>query len=93
MRSWLAPVIGEDGFRILFARALHLTRHEFPWLAREPKLAGIPFAELKGSLEGQTLERAEEASRRLLAAFTELLNGLIGETLATRLMAAPVDAD
>lgn len=83
-------MIGEDGFRILFSRALHLTRSEFPWLARDQKVAGGPFAELKGSLEGQTQERAQEATRRLLVAFTELLNGLIGESLAARLMNLPI---
>ena len=92
VRSWdsvqsrLAPIIGEDGFRVLFARSLHRARIEHPWLAREPVKADVPFSTLKASLESQTPERAEDGSRALMTQFNELLNALIGETLAARLL-------
>lgn len=92
LRRWeetrwrLAPVIGEDGFRILFARSLHLTRKTFPWLALPPKPTGQPFADLKASLERETQKHAEEAIRTLFATFIGLLHVLIGEALATRLL-------
>ena len=86
VRARLAPIIGEDGFRVLFARSLHRARIEHPWLAREPVQGDIPFSTLKASLESQTPEGADEGSRALMAQFNELLNALIGEKLATRLL-------
>ena len=92
VRSWdsvqsrLAPIIGEDGFRVLFARSLHRARIEHPWLAREPVKADAPFSMLKASLESQTPEHAADGSRALIAHFNELLNALIGEQLAARLL-------
>jgi hypothetical protein len=91
IRSWkaaqsrLTPVIGENGFRSLFARSLHLTRREHPWL---PGLSATdnPFADLQASLEGETQERTQEASRALLATFTGLLRLLIGEALTSCLL-------
>ena len=92
VRSWdllwsrLAPIIGEDGFRVLFARSLHRTRVKHPWLAREPVKGDVPFLALKASLESQTSERAQAASQALKANFNELLNALIGEELVSRLL-------
>jgi len=92
VRSWdlahsrLAPIIGEDGFRVLFARSLHRARSEHPWLAREPVQEDIKFSALKASIETQSPERAADGSRALFAHFNDLLNALIGEALATRLL-------
>lgn len=92
VRSWksvqsrLAPIIGEDGFRVLFARSLHRARIEHPWLAREPAQADRPFWSLQTSLESQTSELAMSGSRALATHFDELLNVLIGRELATRLI-------
>ncbi len=88
VQSRLAPIIGEDGFHVLFARSLHRARVEHPWLAREAVQADNPFSTLKASLESQTTERAAEGSRALMAQFNELLGALIGEDLAGRLMGA-----
>lgn len=86
VRSRLAPIIGEDGFRVLFARSLHRARKEHPWLARDAAKGDIAFAALKASLEAETPERAASGSHALATQFDELLNALIGEELATRLI-------
>jgi hypothetical protein len=93
-RTQLVPVIGENGFRILFARSLHLTRRDFPWLSRVPTPTDQPLADLKASYEGETAEHAREANVALLLTFTSLLHALIGKALTSRLLdpAGPVSA-
>jgi hypothetical protein len=85
-RARLAPIIGEDGFRVLFARSLHRTRGEHPWLARDAAKVEPIFASLKTSIESQTVAHARLGSRALRTNFTELLNALIGEELAAHLL-------
>jgi len=85
-QSRLAPIIGEDGFRVLFARSLHRARARHPWLARDPVKGDPPFATLHASLGAESPQRAMEGSRALWDNFNELLNALIGEELATRLL-------
>jgi hypothetical protein len=92
IRGWdlvqarLAPIIGEDGFRVLLARSLHRARAQHPWLARDPVKGDLPFATLLASLERESAQRAAQGSRALQENFDELLNALIGEELATRLL-------
>ena len=86
VRSRLAPIIGEDGFRVLFARSLHRARIDHAWLARQPSKPDAPFSSLKASLQSQTPERAVEGSQALATHFNELLHGLIGKELAARLI-------
>lgn len=92
MRAWeeverrLVPIIGEGGFRILFARSLQLTRRDFPWLARVPTPTQEPFADLEASLATEKPEQVAAGSRALLATFTDLLHALIGEALTDRLI-------
>lgn len=87
----LAPVIGERGFYTVFARAVHLARGTFPWLASSPPQAGTTeslFAALRQSLEAQHPTAAADAHRMLLLSFTSLLSSLIGEPLTDRLLNA-----
>lgn len=86
VQSRLAPIIGEDGFRILFARSLHRARIEHPWLAREPQAGKDVFSALKASLDAESPERATLAGGALMAHFLDLLHALIGEALASRLL-------
>jgi hypothetical protein len=86
VRSRLAPIIGEDGFRVLFSRSLHCARMEHAWLAREPAQSDTAFSALERSLESQPLRRAAAGNRALVAHFNDLLNALIGEELAVRLI-------
>ena len=88
-RARLAPIIGEDGFRILFARSLHLARAKYPWLSRDPLAGDAPFTGLQASLASRPSEQAKEGGRELMNRFTELLNALIGEELAGRLIGPP----
>lgn len=98
LRAWqeaerrLVPIIGEGGFRILFARSLHLTRRDFPWLARVPLATRRPFADLQASLAHEKPEQAKAGSRALLATFTGLLHALIGEALTNRLIGSESEA-
>lgn len=94
-RAWqglaerLAPIIGERGFRALYARSLHLTQQVIPWMPLAPSgvdASALPFSSLKESLQNQHPALAEDAHRVLLATFTALLNSLIGETLTARLV-------
>jgi hypothetical protein len=95
LRDWeevlsrLAPVIGDNAFRVLFARSLHKTRYAFPWLAHGAAPSPYPFVGLKESLREHTGAQAEDANRELLAAFVALLNDFIGKPLATRLLDTP----
>lgn len=95
VRTWdevaerLAPVIGEQGFRVLYVRSLHLTAANIPWLAPVHAQPGdSPFADLKMKLGRETPARAQEASRALFATFTRLLVSLIGAALTTRFLAS-----
>jgi hypothetical protein len=89
VRSRLAPIIGEDGFRVLFARSLHRARAEHPWLAREAVSPDDPFASLTASLASQPPERGAQGIGALVAHFDDLLHALIGEELAARLLLNP----
>jgi hypothetical protein len=89
VRSRLAPIIGEDGFRILFARSLHRARAEHPWLAREAVSPDNSFSSLTESLASQPPERAAVGVRALEARFDDLLHALIGKALAARLLLNP----
>ena len=90
VRSRLAPIIGEDGFRILYARSLHRAREEHPWLAREAVVSDNPFSSLKASLASQSPELAAQGMRSHVAQFDDLLHALIGKALANRLLADPI---
>jgi hypothetical protein len=89
----LTPVIGERGFEALFGRALHMTSTTVPWLVAGADRGGgaSPLPSLERCLARQDPSTAAEASYTLLLTFTELLTGLIGESLTTRLL-APVCA-
>ncbi len=83
----LSPLIGEGGFRLLYARSLHLSSFKFPWLAGAPARSGSPFAELETGLKSQAPSIAAEAGGVVVATFTGLLHTLIGEGLTKRLLA------
>ena len=90
VRSRLAPIIGEDGFRILYARSLHRARAEHPWLARQAGGSDDPFSSLKASLASQSPAPAAQGIRSHAAHFDDLLHALIGKELAKRLLADPM---
>jgi len=85
----LAPIIGERGFRVLFARSVQVTQSTFHWLALPDESSQSSFfASLRESLEREQPAVALDAHRALLLTFTRSLNALIGEVLTVRLLQA-----
>ena len=94
IRLWerLAPelisIIGEGGFKPLYARSVRLTSVRYPWLAHAAASAGDDgrFAPLQAHLQAQDLVQASEGSMVLFNTFLDLLASLIGEALTTHLL-------
>jgi hypothetical protein len=84
----LSPLVGENGFSALYARALRLVRPQFDWLtgnqSSKPveQLLEILMNDL-ATVEAAVADRAHTA---LLNTFTQLLSALIGEALTIRLL-------
>ncbi|HTF86264.1 MAG TPA: hypothetical protein VL987_16895 [Cellvibrio sp.] len=83
----LSPIIGREGMAMLYKRALHLIRDEYPWLmaAHEGENAFADFAALKTALSERTKVEASAASLALYQRFYKTLVNLIGEPLTDRL--------
>lgn len=83
----LSPIIGREGMAMLYKRALHLIRDEYPWLmaAHEGENAFADFAALKTALSERTKVEASAASLGLYQRFYKTLVNLIGEPLTDRL--------
>lgn len=86
--SELIPLIGKDGFVILYARCLAITQTTFPWLAANqgPQTTDTQFILLKKSLEGRAFTEAHDASKTLFITFIDILTTLIGESLTTSIL-------
>lgn len=84
----LAPVIGVRGVAILFSRALHLTRTDFPWLVLDGGHVenAAQLASLKTRLAERDPDDASAASYALLVNVIEILATLLGESLTERLL-------
>lgn len=84
----LALIIGDGGFRSLYARSVHLTRADFPWLVNEQSAptTDFLFTRLLTSLEQQSVTEARAASVRLLITFVDILALLIGESMADNIL-------
>ncbi|MBC7944818.1 MAG: hypothetical protein H7X91_06070 [Burkholderiales bacterium] len=95
----LAPIIGEGGVGSLYARSVHLTRFNFPWLAASQLMpppswvqqTDWPYMDLRMSLAQRGPAEASKASSALLDTFLELLSTLIGEPLTARLLRSLLD--
>jgi hypothetical protein len=88
MAAHLVPLIGAGGVKVLFSRSLYLTGKTLPWLAVSVADAEHPelLAHFKQCLQTRTPADAVAASNTLLVTFTELLESLIGKSLADRLL-------
>jgi hypothetical protein len=84
----LTPLIGKLGVDALVARAVHLTRREYPWLddTGDAGRADGPIERISLSLANQEPALGIEAAGAVLATFTGLLVTLIGEPLTARLL-------
>lgn len=86
----LIPIIGEAGFAILYARSLHLTQSNFPWLGagQTPQPTDSQFKSLSTSLAARAASEAGEACEALFATFIAILATLIGESLTNGILRA-----
>lgn len=90
LASQLVSLIGEGGFHALYARSLHLSRTDFPWLpcVGAALSVDVGFEALRSSLEGQDAAHANKANRMLLLTFTDILASLVGEPLTTDILSS-----
>ncbi|MDQ2742711.1 MAG: hypothetical protein M3Z66_10530 [Chloroflexota bacterium] len=86
----LATLVTTVGSQALFARALHLTRLEFPFLAgiRIGSPPDTCLGGLRESIRGVEPTRASDGLVALLAVLIGLLTTFIGEDLTLRLLSA-----
>jgi hypothetical protein len=91
----LSPIIGQRGVAALYERSLYLARVEHPWLAAVPEgvEARMDLPALETVLAKQTGASAAAGGQAQLQALHKLLRGLVGDSLAERLLAStPVNA-
>ena len=94
IRRWeqLAPnlilIIGEGGFKPLYARSIRLASKQHEWLLPcvEKPAVGVRFTELAACLQAQDIVGAQQASLDLFTIFLDVLASLIGEELTTHLL-------
>ena len=94
IRRWeqLAPnlilIIGEGGFKPLYARSIRLASKQHEWLlpSAEKSAVGGRFAELAACLQTQDIAGAQQASLDLFTIFLDVLASLIGDELTTHLL-------
>lgn len=86
----LVPIIGHGGFNSLYARTVHLTRVDFPWLNNAHPTTGTEFffTRVSECLEQQPSAQACEASARLLITFLDILATLIGEPMTNTIISS-----
>ena len=84
----LSLIIGEGGFKALYARSLRLASVQFSWLKHEGAAlsSADPFEPLRQRLETRDLQQATDASIALFIIFFDTLASLIGEGLTTHLL-------
>lgn len=86
----LVSIIGEGGFKPLYARSVRLACAQYPWLA--PAAAAAPgearFAQFQALLQAQDQTQALQGSVALFNIFLDLLASLIGEVLTTHLLSS-----
>jgi len=84
----LICVIGDGGFRMLFARSVSLANIRFPWLEnfRFPYEGESLFLHFKSCFIGRKVEEMRDANALILSSFIETLSSLIGDTLTTNIL-------
>ena len=84
----LIPVIGDDGFRSLLQRSLHLTSKIFPWLAMDLRAwdHSARFSGLRANLHCRSPGEAAAAGLALLTTFVETLVALLGVPVVSNIL-------
>jgi hypothetical protein len=88
LKDRLVPLIGPDGFRIMLANAVDVTRADHPFLQAIDSRADLNgcFHELSEAMRGCTGEAALAGAVRVLSAFLGLLGSFVGDALTERLV-------
>lgn len=86
----LVALIGQEGFKALFERSLHLAGGRFAWLNSAPAAGSEDdrLQALESALQSRNPEEAVQAAVLLLSTFTGLLSTLIGQNLTTNILRA-----
>ena len=79
-----APIIGTEGVRAVFGRAVHVVRRQVAWLPPAPATVTLP--NLRTALEQQEVTLATDAAILLLTTLSDLLAALVGEPLTVELL-------
>ncbi|MEO8014443.1 MAG: hypothetical protein ABI642_09895 [Polaromonas sp.] len=84
----LISIIGEGGFKPLYARSLRLAARQHPWIAPDLTKSAIHdrFTDLQACLSLQDADEARLGSLALFTIFLDVLASLIGEELTTCLL-------
>jgi hypothetical protein len=84
----LSPVIGENGFQVLFARTVRLTKPRFPGMHELPTdgPSEAVLEHLCAFLKKQAPTAVTDIVTALLFTFISLLSTFIGEGLTSRLL-------
>ena len=95
MATELIPLIGEEGFTILYNRSLYLTQLDFLWLAagQVAQPGEWHFTALLKSLEERPVIEAAASSKALFVTFMDILVVLIGEPLTTSILSKAWDPE
>jgi len=84
----LVPVIGNEDFRSLLDRSLHLTSIQFPWLAMDLSVwdHSSRFSSLRDSFNSQPSSELALGGLALLTSFVKTLVELIGVPLVSNIL-------
>jgi hypothetical protein len=84
----LAPIIGAMGVAAMYRRTLHLCMADHPWLAAalDGSARRLDVGTLRAALLTQDSAAAAAAGGDLFQTFHELLAGMVGGALTTRLL-------
>ncbi len=84
----LTCIVGDGGFRILFARSVSLAKINFPWLEdfRFPLQGESSFSYFKVCFAGRDIAEMRQANSLIVSAFIDTLSSLVGNTLTTNIL-------
>ena len=84
----LTPIVGPMGVAALYKRSLHLAARSHAALAgvHDGSPSAVDLAALRSALTGQNAATAAAAGGALLQSFHDLFAGLVGDSLAQRLL-------
>jgi hypothetical protein len=88
MAQRLDPIIGMHGTEVILNRSLQITNKEYPWVVmpRNQSKSSDQINYFLKAFETENSNMAAKASYKLLLTFSQLLAGLIGESLTNRLL-------